>query len=316
MPNTFDKSPTGRPAAMGAEEAPPLVKEHKEHLVDPDRWLKAISPNWFTTRNRAAMESFIADAMKRASPDKEMHTSHAIEEFDDPDGSVGYCCVGLWHSERDFQQARVPVGTVWVALEGNGASVASRKSLVIGYSYFPEAQKTIRDAARELSGLFEGGREEFGKIMGKFGARKVGLGRLDELDKEWYENAWLNTKRGMEAKGLKIKEPPLELGKRIRGMLMEHLTSGPVIALVLEGNDAIASVRKLCGAPSPNRADPATVRGTFSTDSYEAADKGGRTTRSIMHASDSVKTANREIPIWFAKKELLDYKRPDESLIY
>ncbi|MCL4389107.1 MAG: nucleoside-diphosphate kinase [Candidatus Marsarchaeota archaeon] len=134
------------------------------------------------------------------------------------------------------------------------------------------------------------------------------------LDKEWYENAWLNTKKGMDARGIRIKETPIELGRRLRGMLMKHLTSGPVLALVLEGNDAVASVRKLCGSPSPNRADPSTVRGAFSTDSYEAADREGRTTRSIMHASDSVKTANREISIWFAKKELLDYKRADEGL--
>ncbi|MCL4379850.1 nucleoside-diphosphate kinase [Candidatus Marsarchaeota archaeon] len=136
------------------------------------------------------------------------------------------------------------------------------------------------------------------------------------LDKEWYENAWRNTKKGFEAKGLKLNETPLELGKRVRGMLMAHLTSGPVIAFVLEGNDAIASARRLCGSPSPNRADPSTVRGMFSTDSYEAADKAGRTTLSIMHASDSLKTAEREISVWFTKKELLSYRRADDDLIY
>ncbi len=136
------------------------------------------------------------------------------------------------------------------------------------------------------------------------------------LDKEWYENAWRNTKRGLEAKGLKMRETPLELGKRVRGMLMVHLTSGPVIAFVLEGNDAIASSRRLCGSTSPNRADPSTIRGMFSTDSYESADKAGRTIFSIIHASDSPKSAEREILVWFTKKELLNYKRADEGLVY
>jgi nucleoside-diphosphate kinase len=136
------------------------------------------------------------------------------------------------------------------------------------------------------------------------------------LDKDWYENAWRNTKKGMEAQGKKMTETPLQLGKRVRSMLMKHLTSGPVIAIVLEGNDAIASTRKLCGSPSPNRADPTTIRGMFSTDSYELADAKKRTTISIMHASDSPATAKREVSLWFKNGELCNYERPDWSVIY
>ena len=97
---------------------------------------------------------------------------------------------------------------------------------------------------------------------------------------------------------------------------MRHLMTGPIVALVVEGNDAVASVRKIVGSPSPNRADPSTIRGMFSTDSYELADSNKRTTLSIIHASDSVKTAAREIGIWFDKKQVYDYRRADEDLLY
>lgn len=136
------------------------------------------------------------------------------------------------------------------------------------------------------------------------------------LEKEWYENVWRNTKKGYEARGQKFAETPMQVGKRVRDGLMRHLMSGPVIAMVVEGNDAIASMRKIVGSPSPNRADASTIRGRFSTDSYELADSQKRTTLSIIHASDGQKTAEREIGVWFDSKQLCDYKRADEGLIY
>ncbi len=136
------------------------------------------------------------------------------------------------------------------------------------------------------------------------------------FEKEWYVNIWKNTKKGYEARGQKFTETPIEVGKRVREGLMRHLMTGPIVALVAEGNDAVASVRKIVGSPSPNRADPSTIRGMFSTDSYELADSNRRTTLSIIHASDSAKTASREIGIWFDKKQVYDYKRADEDLLY
>ncbi len=136
------------------------------------------------------------------------------------------------------------------------------------------------------------------------------------LDMEWAKNLWSNTKKGYEARGQKFTDTPLQVGRRVRNRLMRHLASGPVIALVAEGNDAVASVRKMVGVPSPNRADPSTIRGMFCTDSYERADEQDRITFSIVHASDSTKTAEREIKVWFRQPEITEYKRADEKLLY
>ncbi len=136
------------------------------------------------------------------------------------------------------------------------------------------------------------------------------------LDKEWYENAWKNTKKGYEEKGLPYNETPLELGNRLRNWLKKAITAGPVVAMVIEGNEAVAAVRKLAGATAPSRADSSTIRGMYSTDSYALSDSEKRTLRNIVHASDSPGTAEKEIKIWFKSGEILAYKRVDEDLIY
>jgi nucleoside-diphosphate kinase len=128
------------------------------------------------------------------------------------------------------------------------------------------------------------------------------------LEKEWYENLWNNTKKSMDAKGIAVKETPLEMGTRVRKLLITMLTSGPIVAMVVEGDNAIASVRKIIGATSPDRADRSTIRGMYSKDSYEKADAEGRSVRNIVHASDG-ETAKKEIGVWFTEQELHDYKR-------
>ncbi len=136
------------------------------------------------------------------------------------------------------------------------------------------------------------------------------------LEKEWYENAWANTKKSYEAKGMQMKETAVELGTRINKALMTGLTSGPVVAMVLEGNDAIANVRKIVGATSPSRAEPGSIRGTYSTDSYDLADSRKRAVKNIVHASDAPETSKREIAVWFTDKELNSYKRSDEGAMF
>ena len=126
------------------------------------------------------------------------------------------------------------------------------------------------------------------------------------LEKSWYENMWSNTKKSYEEKGLQVKETALEMGTRVRNALMEELTRGPVVAIVVEGKNVISEIRKIAGATNPKKADPSTIRGMYSTDSYESADKEGRAVRNIVHASDSVESANREIGVWFDNQELLD----------
>ena len=80
--------------------------------------------------------------------------------------------------------------------------------------------------------------------------------------------------------------------------LLSYITSGPVVALVLEGKNAVAEVRKLNGATNPLEAACGTIRGDF------AQEVG----RNVVHGSDSVESAAREIAIYFDEKEVLGYE--------
>ncbi|MBO7719146.1 MAG: nucleoside-diphosphate kinase [Methanosphaera sp.] len=88
--------------------------------------------------------------------------------------------------------------------------------------------------------------------------------------------------------------------------LVSYITSGPVFAMVLEGDDVIAQVRKMVGATNPKEADVGTIRGDY------AIDLG----RNVVHASDSEKSAEREIKLFFDESEFCDYELPDEAIIY
>ena len=115
-------------------------------------------------------------------------------------------------------------------------------------------------------------------------------------------------RRGFRFAGLKLLIPSKEQaanhygehrGKFFYDALVEHLTSGPVIAIVLEGNDVIAGVRKMVGATRPHEAEAGTIRGDF----------GQAGLRNLVHASDAPETASSEISIYFDKSELIGYQR-------
>ena len=88
--------------------------------------------------------------------------------------------------------------------------------------------------------------------------------------------------------------------------LISYITSGPVFAMVLEGDDVISLVRKMVGATNPKEADIGTIRGDYGID----------TGRNIVHASDSEESVQREINLFFDETEFCDYELPDEDIIY
>lgn len=90
------------------------------------------------------------------------------------------------------------------------------------------------------------------------------------------------------------------------GSLIEYITSSPSLAMVIEGEEAISTIRKLVGATNPLEADLGTIRGDF------AMDIG----RNIIHASDSPDSAEREINLFFNEDEICDYEIVDNKLIY
>lgn len=134
-------------------------------------------------------------------------------------------------------------------------------------------------------------------------------------DKEWYVSVGTKTLQSNKERGIKGTETAEEIGRKVRGWLIKHLTCGPVVAMVAEGESAIFVVRKIVGTTEPRKADPSTIRGMYSPDSYPASDAKSRPILNIVHAAEDKKNSDREIPIWFKKSEILDYKRLDEGMI-
>lgn len=94
-------------------------------------------------------------------------------------------------------------------------------------------------------------------------------------------------------------------GEKIREMMIEMLTSGPITALVLEGIDIVEVVRKMVGATEPKAALPGTIRGDYAHISYQYADKKGIGIFNLIHASSSPEEAEVEIAVWFKPEELV-----------
>ena len=101
-------------------------------------------------------------------------------------------------------------------------------------------------------------------------------------------------------------------GTHVREMIAEFLTTGPVIAMVLEGVNAIENVRKLVGSTEPKAAAPGTIRGDFSHMSYGYADAKKVPVKNLVHASSSKADAAAELKLWFSPKELHSYKTVHE----
>lgn len=100
-------------------------------------------------------------------------------------------------------------------------------------------------------------------------------------------------------------DDPVEIGRRIRRWNMEFLSRGPVIAFVLEGNHAVANVRRLVGKTIPSTADAGTIRGDYSIDSSILANREKRAVQNLVHASGTVEEAQEEIKLWFKSAELV-----------
>ncbi len=114
--------------------------------------------------------------------------------------------------------------------------------------------------------------------------------------------------RGFKIVALKLTQVPralaekhyaIHMGKSFYAGLLDYITVSPVIAMVLEGHEAISAARTMVGATRPWEAAPGTIRGDFALMGL----------RNLMHASDSPETAASEIALWFSKDELLAYPR-------
>ena len=113
--------------------------------------------------------------------------------------------------------------------------------------------------------------------------------------------------RGLKIVAMKFMKIPLELAqehykehveKPFYQSLIDFITSGPVLAMVVEGDDAIDQARKMMGATDPKKSAPGTIRGDY----------GLYVTKNVVHGSDGPESAKREIALFFSKDEIVDYR--------
>ncbi len=113
--------------------------------------------------------------------------------------------------------------------------------------------------------------------------------------------------KGFTLVGLKLMNVSRELAEQQYGVhkerpffpgLVDFITSGPVTAMVWEGNGVIASARKIIGATKPLEAEPGTIRGDY----------GVTVGRNLIHGSDAPETAQYEIGLWFKEEELVNWQ--------
>lgn len=97
-------------------------------------------------------------------------------------------------------------------------------------------------------------------------------------------------------------------GEKVRQIMVEMLTSGPIIAMVLEGVEIVETARKLVGTTEPKAAQPGTIRGDFAHVSFKHADGKGIGVFNLIHASASAEEAETEIAVWFKPEELINYR--------
>ncbi|HEU5140027.1 MAG TPA: nucleoside-diphosphate kinase [Bacillales bacterium] len=115
-------------------------------------------------------------------------------------------------------------------------------------------------------------------------------------------------KKGFQLVGAKLMTIPKELAEEhygehkkrpFFGELVNFITSGPVFAMVWEGENVIATARKMMGATNPEESEPGTIRGDY----------GVRVSQNIIHGSDSPESAEREIGLFFKEEETVSYDK-------
>jgi len=137
------------------------------------------------------------------------------------------------------------------------------------------------------------------------------------IDPEWKMKNGVKVIQAAKDKGIKSRtENPIEQGEFVLGVLKKFLSAGPVIAMALQGMHAVALARKITGGTEPLTSDAGTIRGDFTTDSYEISDADERAVRNLVHASGSVEDAEKEIKHWFKDEELINYRLVQEEILY
>lgn len=178
------------------------------------------------------------------------------------------------------------------------------------------------------------GRGLIGKILKRFeqvGLTVIGLkfiwatkeqiiAHYPETD-AWFKKVGERTltnyaKKNLDAKQVFGTDEAVSIGKTVKQWLIKYLQESPIFLAVVEGYEAVEIVRKLSGNTIPLLAAPGTIRGDFSHDTIDLANEMSRPLRNLIHASDTIEDAKREIKVWFSEEELFAYQRAEEKMMF
>jgi len=197
----------------------------------------------------------------------------------------------------------------------DAASIRQERSLVI---LKPDA--VARGLVGEIIGRFERAGLKIVAMKMLHPTPEMAAGHYSGPD-EWIAGMGQKTLDSFEQFGMDVNEvlgtsEPFEIGSMVHSWLVEYVSSGPVLAMVLEGVHAITAIRRLIGFTIPARAEPGTIRGDYSIDSNTVSSLEKRSTKNLIHASGNVEEAAQEIAYWFSPDEIVFYKRADEDVMF
>lgn len=135
-------------------------------------------------------------------------------------------------------------------------------------------------------------------------------------DDAWFIKKGTKIAEDRAAAGLSAEKEPIEYGKDIIRALEKFMTSGPVVMMVWEGNEAVNVVKKIVGETEPSTSDVGTIRGDLTIDSYNIAAIDDRAVRNLIHCSDEPENAEFEIGLWFKEDELITYRLVGDQILY
>ena len=156
----------------------------------------------------------------------------------------------------------------------------------------------------------------------KFTAMKMFVPDKDKLmthynkDDEWFLKKGKRIIEDLESHGLPVEKDAMAYGRAIIDTVVSYMTAAPVIAIVVEGNEAVNVVTKLVGTTEPSTSDVGTIRGDYTVDSYGHSSYENRAVRNLIHCSETPAEAEREIAVWFTESELMQYTTAQERIMY
>ncbi len=152
-------------------------------------------------------------------------------------------------------------------------------------------------------------------------AKKEQIDNHYPKDKKWIRRLGEKTLKNYQKYGYDpIKEmgsdDPDKIGEKVRNWLLDYMTSAPIVKIVVQGVHAIDMVRKIVGPTLPVDAEMGTIRGDFSVDSSDIANREKRAIHNLVHASETPEEAEHEINFWFSPEEIHSYQREEEEMMF